>query len=893
MRWAGLGDRDARVFWVTVGFVEGRLRERSTLEWAMALSAGREPERRAVAHVLHDGGTSELPEPWRTAWELVEASWSGMEAAESGVSAYSIGRRVGSGERSSELVSSIVDLVEPRLEVRRVDPPSGGRPRRLKGFGDLVSASLTSGSVADAADLGLAELDDADFLQVLANALDASLRRGLALGRRIGWDGRDEVWRLGMLYRVDRALDAEDGDDADSFHRGIAPVVKLLHAVASRLAETGPDKLAPLLQGWRRGETAVDLRLWAALAKRADLVGPRDVGEFLVGLDGNRFWNVHVHPEVALLRAGRFRELNPAVRRQLTRRLRRGPPRKLFRWETDPARVDDAREYWAARELQRIAVCGGELAERDGAWLSERLGRFGDLRSMGAEEGFLGGTGRARIIEGPMAKADTRFDGMGAELLLDGLERMLGEAVDSEVGSTGRAWVGKRDNLSNVLAELDKLQDGADAYPRLLAFVLQTLARTTEGGNAKEAAAVLRILSGIAPSTVAVIAGDIAEWLGRWHKAVVVNRAWTDVWLEAWPAVVAATNAIYRREDIGRLNVVVPTGGDDEEPEDLDAWNTPVASMLDVFLAACPTVGPAHPEPFDDSALGRVREALVASGGQALVIVRHRLIAQLPYFIQADRDWAEANLVAPLLTEEAGRLALWRAVARANLRREALGMIGNEVADQAANTELGRRTRSSLVFSVVVDSMFALLDGEKPAVDAARVQQVLRIVEEDIRSDAADAVVRFVRDVSKARGDSGAAVFHAAAKPFLEQVWPRERTLATAGVSRALAELPAESGSAFDDAVAAIERFLVPFPCYSLLDYGLHGEDEEGQPKLDVVDDGSKGRALLRLLDLTVGRTVGSPVPHELREVLDRLRSMHSELADLPEYRRLATAAGH
>ena len=891
MRWTGLDEQDERVFWMTTRFIEGRLCERSTLEWAMGLSVEREAERRAVTHVMHEGGASELSEPWRKAWGLVEASWSAPGAKESGGSARSIGRRVGSGERSSELVTSIVNLVEPRLRVKRAAPSSGGRPKRPKGFGDLVSASLTSGSVVDVADLSLAELDDADFLQVLANALHASLRRGLALGRRIGWDGGDQVWRLGMLHRVESALDAQDRDDADAFHRGIAPVVKLLHAIAARLAEVAPDKLVPLLLVWRQAETAVELRLWAALARRPDLVGPGDVAEFLVGLDVNRFWNVQEHPEVALLRAWRFRELDAVTRRNVARRLRRGPPRKLFRWETDEARMDDARQYWAARELQRIAVCGGELGEQHRAWLAERLERFADLKSMDAEEGFPGGGGAAWIDEGPTAEADTRFDDMARGMRLDALERMLGDAVDSVPGSTGRAWLGERDNLSITLMELDE-QRVVDAYPRLLAFVLRALAQTADDAEAKEAAVVLRILSGLKRSSLEILALDVAEWLGRWREPAVLDPAWTEVWSEAWPSVVGATNAIYRPEDLGRLNVVVSVVGDDEEPEDLDAWNTPVASMLDVFLAACPTVGPEHPDPFSGSALGQVREALVDCQGQALVIVRHRLIGELRYFIKADPDWAQDNLVAPLLTEEAGRLALWRAVARASLRREALQMIGGELVEQVANPELGRRTRSSLVFSLVVDSMFALLDGEEPAVDVARVQQVLRIVDEEIRSDAADAVVRFVRDVSEARDLSGAAVFEAAAKPFLEKVWPQERTLATAGVSQALAELPAQARGAFAAAVTAIERFLVPFPCYSLLDYGLYGEDEDGQPLLNIVDDALTGRALLRLLDLTVGRTAGSSVPYELRDVLNRIRSLSAELADLPEFRRLATAAG-
>lgn len=301
--------------------------------------------------------------------------------------------------------------------------------------------------------------------------------------------------------------------------------------------------------------------------------------------------------------------------------------------------------------------------------------------------------------------------------------------------------------------------------------MLRGVGRPDGNVDAENAAAMLRILSEPPQSRVDVLAGEVAEWLGRWRKAVVRDAAWTSVWLRAWPAVVHATNAIYRPEDLGRLDVVISAAGRDGDLADLDAWNTPVAWMVEVFLEACPTVGPERPDPFADGPLGRVREALLT--------VRYRLLAL------ADRDWAGANLVGPLLSAETGGPALWRAVARARPRGESLRMIGPEVTAQAANTQLGRRTRSSLVSSLVLDSLDALLAGEHPAVDAALVQQVLRIVEDEIGGDAAEAV----------------------------------------------------------------ERFLVPFPCHSLLDYGLHGEDGDGRAKLAAVNDGRKGTALLRLLD--------------------------------------------
>src|SRR5690348_3876328 len=125
----------------------------------------------------------------------------------------------------------------------------------------------------------------------------------------------------------------------------------------------------------------------------------------------------------------------------------------------------------------------------------------------------------------------------------------------------------------------------------------------------------------------------------------------------------------------------------------------------------------------------------------------------------------------------------------------------------------------------------------------------------------------------KAREDettSPEAVFRIAAVPFLTQVWPQERSLTTPGISQALADLPAAARGAFAEAVSVIERFLVPFECWSMVEYGLYGTDDGGL-KLSLIDNREKGAAFLRLLDSTLGTAEGSVVPVDLADALDQV----------------------
>ena len=97
------------------------------------------------------------------------------------------------------------------------------------------------------------------------------------------------------------------------------------------------------------------------------------------------------------------------------------------------------------------------------------------------------------------------------------------------------------------------------------------------------------------------------------------------------------------------------------------------------------------------------------------------------------------------------------------------------------------------------------------------------------------------------------------------------------------------------DAVYAIERFLTPFGCRSMLEYGYcEGDMAETlrMPRLsDAVDDTPKAHALLRLLDLTIGHTRDTMIPEDLAIALDRIESEARGLTSDPAFRRLAAAA--
>jgi hypothetical protein len=354
------------------------------------------------------------------------------------------------------------------------------------------------------------------------------------------------------------------------------------------------------------------------------------------------------------------------------------------------------------------------------------------------------------------------------------------------------------------------------------------------------------------------------------------------------------TNAEQSVEEEIHIKTIVQSS-DDSEPMDLDTLNTPTGKLVGVFLAACPDLQ-ENDRPFDlDGAPRTMRDAIIAATGRSGLIARHRMIEALPYFLCADPDWTHKHLITPLFADNLESITLWRAIARRTHFSEVLKIIGDPMAERASDRRLGRETRRSLAFSLVIECLHAFREQRPPAVPYARIQQMIRSLDDEVRAHGAEAVRLFVRDVSASREGAQAPpspeqLFRSAAKPFFQTVWPQERSLATPGVSRALADLPATAREAFAEAVDTIERFLVPFECWSMIEYGLYGE-ENGEPKLSSIDNPTKADAFLRLLDLTIGTAEGSVIPYDLAAALDQIRKVAPNLAEYQVFRRLATAA--
>ena len=907
-----LGLDDRRAFWTAVDFLKHRLTEPNTIEWALHLTPDQRIERMAICHLLNSTTGSVLEElqeyPWADAWRLIQESWSQDFIEELYLAhVFDIGLRLHAGDRSGSIVTAIVNLVAPRLKVEPIDSFTWDfikKPRRPKTIEHLLSVSLTSGDLLDLNDLRLPELTDLSFLMALAKALEGTVNRGLDAARRIGWNGTSDLWQLGSMHRVRYArYPDEDGEqrEPDAHHHGIAPAVKLLHAVVTRLGELDPASARPFVQRWRLDGSPIHIRLWSELSLNRQFISVQEVEEFLLGLDQPQFWELHEFPEIAELRALRFGELGYQARRMIVRRIRKRPPYNYWPREVGAEAIEDARMYWAVREVKRIEVAGGELPPDVSSWLQTMVSRFPDLAEMTIDHGFPAAPRAHAVPPSP----DDRYDTLRGVVRLRSLEAALssgrGGRSDSPAMRAGD-WMGRLENTLLVLYDLESAEDGGDEFPHVwnrfgwmhIPEQLEAEGKP-ERDQRDEGERVLRLVEKLSERTLSAAVASVSNWLRVWSKHFTTSGLGSWIWLRVWPIAVKATNDLPQPEEAAQLSVLAATKIDRPKIRDLDTLNNPTGKMVSAFLSFCPLLVEV-PSPFcDGSSLREMRSAVINCTGRSALISRYRLLESLRYFLQADCDWTQRHLIAPLRMDDDTSLVLWRAAATGPLFTGTLAIIGDEMAERAVDFRLGRETRKRLAFSLVVESLHAFRKCREPVVSNPRVQQMLRSLDDGVRADAAETIRTFVHEISTNEVDTdlpsvSAGTFRSAAAPFLAQVWPLEISLSTPGVSRALARLPATSGDAFAEAVNAIERFLVPFQCWSMLEYGLYGDDG-GIKKLSFINDERKAEAFLRLLDLTVGTSDVATIPHDLTDALDQIRRVSPTLVSSPRFRRLVTAA--
>lgn len=896
--------KDRSVFFTLLAFLKGRLTERDTIWWALNLKPEDQIKKQAILDTLNEPSERHMKDPWRLAWRLLEEFWySPPYDEDSSIEEYNLKARLDEGERSGSLVNAITDFIAPKLKIEKfseIHLKYKPLPKRVTKIEDLFTASLASGKIRELDQFGLETLTDASFLYSLAQSLDAAVLNGLDIARRLGWDSK-YLWQLGQLHRVYFIPESDrlQGEhEPDEFNDGIAPAVKLLHTVVSRLVKVDFNLGYLIVQRWKSLESPIYVRLWAAMARDPMLGSGEELGEFLLSINDDYFWDKTNFSEISEVRAKRFNSLPSEAKLKLIHRLRKGPPRNFWSKQVKPDQVKEYSLQTKASELYRIHIAGGIFPPAMEAWLTQMLVKFTDIAALTSVEGDFYKTPQAHIIT---RTPDSRFD------LLTGKERLIAleASLSSErsnwsdrSSSSAAAWINDKSNCLLVLEDFKSLHGRGNTYPNVWERFGWAHTPNIDANDPigevprniqQEAVEVELLLIDLKTEVIRKAIDGVSQWISVWSSNIKDDPRSDNLWNKIWPIAVQATNALQKNDEVPDLNTIgKPTKS---EPMDLDTLNTPAGKLTNLFFLKCPDLtkeGKSYLSP--GSNLRKTADQIASAPGRSGLIGKHRMIEQINYFIKLDSTWTRNNLITPLLDNGITSVPLWRAIARRTQFSKVLEYIGDEALKRVNDDRLARSSRNSLLFSLVLECLISLYEQRSPTIAFPRIQQLIRNLDDEIRAHGLQTLQGFVIQKNENQADTPEKRFRRAVVPFLTNVWPQERSFATPASSRALADLPAAAGGAFVEAVNLIERFLVPFPCWSINDYGLHGQTD-GKPKITMINTAGKAKALLKLLDLTIGTSETAVVPHDLAKVLEHLRSTAPTIAENYIFRRLSTAA--
>lgn len=909
--------RDEAYAEITNAFLGSRLTDSDAVHWATTLNRHSDPGdlydsdavhwatipyrkldpsdlsviRRAIGELLD---RNEIPEPWSSAWRWIQDSWS-ARSKRNALDAHQAADRFRAGDRSANLVDAVARLVEPPLLVEPAWPQLGRR--KPKTAADLLSIHFGEVDFVGRDNFDFDDIDDPDFLIALCHGLDRQLSQAVDTARRLhgeqDWEASSRALLLGLESGpMIGNLDSEP--DAVGF--GIGPLLQMLYSVLRRIAELNAEVAAIVPKRWRHERSFVHRRLWAAVAVDARVVAGEEVGDFLVAISRNEFWDFEGLPEICALRAQRFRDLSQQRRMVVAARLRQGPPR--FRWlrHLDAKRFADYRDRRTLREFQAIRDNGGTLANNDEDWMTrfEHLGPYPD-----PHDPPLGST--PRVYWG--TEPDLKFDSISESDLPDALEAALAAERSGRHGAgygTAGEWIKIAKNWTKIISGLKSRPHGGADYRHLWdCFTGAHHPGPSDGPIDLERRAqgerVLALLDKRPLESVGHDISGISWWLGHWKTLATSTASGVLTTLKFWPLALRDTerSLLSRKLEWIKIDCRRKQYWSTQDVE-MSALNTSaghIAGVLAQALMKTTTDAPDDVEAID----GQILDRLVKAPGLGGMIARYHLGLRLLHLWQEHREWTERNIIEPMLSGDDEVLTLWMAFVRASSStavKEIVEALGEGMVQKTIERRLDSRTRMALAVLLVRYFLYARWEGWEEMGLVRETCQSLRQSETDVLADVAyRALLGFLDhgpapETPASEAEVRAERFERAVKSVLKDVWPMERTPDRPGLAKAMAQIPAASGAAFADGVDAVRRFLCPFKVYTVRDYGF---DARSAALSEVVKTERDAEALLELIDKTVGEGEEARMPFDGDKALARIREVSPRLEKTPAFRRLKT----
>jgi hypothetical protein len=677
---------------------------------------------------------------------------------------------------SNEMVWRFAAIVRPRL---KVEPDYRGRPKPNEclddvGVTDMLSLSVEYPHVADTVDIPDGWL--ALAVRLLRGNLEYALHLETELGRRY------ELNHISPIIPDDEV----SGDCYERAH-GLSGSVLSFSSLFDRLAKFSMMAAKNEMLAWPADDGTVFARLRIAASRNRELVSPEAFGEIIMGLSDEAFWSSRHQRDLLLVLAKRWSGLSEETRKRIEIRLIQG--RKKWDGEDDA----EYEEHKAWSSLNRVHW----LAKRGCAFTFDLAAETAKLQSRATEWKPEYANSAAESMEGRVGAV--RTDKEHSALLNEPVGSILSKA--RELSGRTQDFLVEADPFAGLVETrpvraFRALTHAAKRgeYPEW-AWKTFLYAMARKSDRPRLSVLIAERVSRYPDHAVAAFMHPASDWLRS------IGKSLSEAFPQSFDRIVSKLLDVLRSDrSCGRSGIV---RGNREPDWVTEAINAPVGRIMQALFDDPRVKNLKATGGFPADWLAFLNSLLSLDGDHrryALVMCAHGLI----WFHAIDAAWTEANILSVWdKGDELDQSAIWSGflwaarVPDLDLYRR----LKPALLEFAKKRSLSRREYGRILAGMILAGWgLTQEDTAERWVSDNEMRDVLLHADEEFRLDLLSELERWSKETEDGAGEKWREMLPV----FLRDVWPRQRSVKTPGVSARLCELALSHADGFSEMVEII-----------------------------------------------------------------------------------------
>ncbi|NOD65442.1 SIR2 family protein [Ruegeria sp. HKCCD6109] len=587
----------------------------------------------------------------------------------------------------------------------------------------------------------------------------------------------------------DREIDGEDRhpDAADAF--------KLFIELFERLSQISPQVALGHFLNWPMEDKFFFRKLGLYALSKDNLFGPEEVGQRILGLSQDVFWDTDVSRELIFLLVDRWADFPEPLRHRLGQRLLAGPDQKGY-WSDDV--YPSVRDELVARYTRYLELQGCELVGDQSDRLSALIATIENwsdgwatstVTEHGSQIGWVG------TDETPDAVLDLAVDEI-VPRAKDDLNRDFGSFTEKRP-FTGLVKANPRKALSALSAAARE-----NDYPQ--AFWSAMINEIPDGISPRLRRVFLHRLSRLPQPVIMELRHTVCRWLEQNITKLIEfdsELAW-DVFDSVVDGVLSGGEAA-TESGIGEISL----GGEGIQKSRRTyqhAINGPLGMCAQALFRAVPGEKQEQDSLIPDYIKTRI-ERLFASPGEGSDHAVSIAFSKLNWLMYVDPEWVKARLIPMLAFDHTAAEPAWNGFLCSNrVPWSPLAVLVKPLLLEAVKWVENQKWDRDLA-KVVTQWLGFLYLFRRNSEDGITKQQMRQIVRE-MSDDTRNQFIWWLGKVGQ-KNDEG---WEKLVTPFLNEVWPRERIYRTASSVESWIGVLDDTGTSFPVVYRAVKRFLVP-----------------------------------------------------------------------------------